>query len=71
MPTKKTTSTSTAKVVSTSLDITVYETMTRCAELNGYTKIADFVKDAVLDKCMNTAAAMTSICRDHYSMKAE
>jgi hypothetical protein len=49
------------KIASANLEIVVYETMLRCAELNGYTNISHFVKDAILDKCMVTTAAMTSI----------
>lgn len=43
------------------VDVTVYETAIRCAELMGYESISAFTKDAVLEKIKRTAMAMSSI----------
>jgi hypothetical protein len=62
--------TTTRKVASAQLSTTCYETMLRCAELNGYECISDFVKDAILAKCESTAYAMIGIMKDNKSQVA-
>ena len=55
------------KNLTSTVDLTVFETAIRCAELNGYTTVSAFVRDAVLDKIKSTAAAMSSIANERYS----
>ncbi len=50
-----------AKNLTACVDVSVYETAIRCAELQGYETISSFVKDAILEKVKRTAVAMTSI----------
>ena len=50
------------------VDITIYETAIRCAELNGYTNVSAFVKDAILDKVKSTATSMLCIADERRSM---
>ena len=57
------------KNMTAAVDLTVYETAIRCAELNGYETVSSFVKDAVLDKIKATAMAMSSIAEARYSMR--
>ena len=58
---------SSREVASTALNETVYETMIRCAELNGYETVASFVKDAILDKISMIASAMKMIANENRS----
>ena len=51
-------------VASTRLDAVLYDSMTRCAELNGYSSVSSFIHDAVIDKCSSTGYAMISLCND-------
>ena len=37
------------KNLTASVDLTVYETALRVAELNGYTSVSAFARDAILD----------------------
>ena len=57
------------KNMTAAVDLTVYETALRCAELNGYETVSSFVKDAVLDKIKATASAMSSIAEARYSLR--
>ena len=50
-----------AKNLTACVDLSVYETSIRCADLMGYETISSFVKDAILEKVKRTAVAMTSI----------
>ena len=56
------------KNVSAAMPVTIYETAIRCAELQGYETVSAFVRDAVLDKVKATAAAMSSIANEHYTI---
>ncbi len=51
-------------VTSTRLDAVLYDSMIRCAELNGYSSVSSFIHDAVIDKCSSTGYAMISLCND-------
>ena len=51
-------------VASTRLDGVLYESMIRCAELNGYSSVSAFLHDAVIDKCSSVGYAMISLCND-------
>lgn len=57
------------KNLTASVDLTIYETAIRCAELNGYNSVSGFVKDALLDKIKATAASMTMIAEERYSVR--
>ena len=68
MPTKiETFQKSKNRVISAGINAVVYETMIRCAELNGYETVSAFVKDAVLEKIQSTASAMRAIAEEHKS----
>jgi len=54
------------KNLTASVDLTVYETALRVAELNGYTSVSAFARDAILDKIKSTASAMTMTCNERY-----
>ena len=56
------------KNMTAAVDITIYETAIRCAELNGYTNVSAFVKDAILDKVKSTATSMLCIADERRSM---
>ena len=56
------------KNVSAAMPVTIYETAIRCAELQGYETVSAFVRDAVLDKVKATAAAMSAIANEHYTI---
>jgi hypothetical protein len=56
-----------SRIASASLSTTCHETMLRCAELQGYENISDFVRDAILSKCEETAYAMLGIMKDSKS----
>jgi SUMO ligase MMS21 Smc5/6 complex component len=58
------------KIASAQLNNTVFESMLRCAELNGYETVSDFVRDAILEKCENTAYAMAAIMKQNKSSVA-
>lgn len=51
------------------VELTIYETALRVAELQGYETVSSFVKDAILDRIKLTASAMSSIASDNYTMK--
>ena len=57
------------KNLTASVDLTIYETAIRCAELNGYQSVSSFVKDDLLDKIKSTAAAMSSVAEARYSIR--
>ena len=50
------------------MPMTIYETAIRCAELQGYESVSAFVRDAVLDKVKATAAAMSAIANEYYTI---
>ena len=51
-------------VASTRLDTVLYDSMIRCAELNGYSSVSSFLHDAVIDKCSSVGYALISLCND-------
>jgi hypothetical protein len=59
-----------SRIASAQLTTTCHETMLRCAELQGYENISDFVRDAILSKCEETAYAMLGIMKDNKSSVA-
>lgn len=59
-----------SKIASAALPIAVFETMIRCAELQGYESVSDFVKDSILAKCEDTAYQMIGVVKDNKAMVA-
>jgi hypothetical protein len=57
------------KNLTASVDLTIYETAIRCAELNGYKSMSSFMKDCLLDKIKSTASAMSCIAEERYSVR--
>lgn len=55
------------KTVSARLDMPMYESMIRAAELLGYTSVNKFLTDAIAREVSNVGAAMTSIAQDNMS----
>ncbi len=51
-------------IASTQLPVAVFDSMTRMAELEGYDSVSSFVRDAIIEKCQATAAAMQVILRE-------
>lgn len=45
-------------IASTQLPVAVFDSMTRCAELEGYDSVSSFLRDAIIEKCQTTVAAM-------------
>ena len=45
-------------IASTQLPTAVFDSMTRCAELEGYNSVSSFLRDAIIEKCQATTAAM-------------
>lgn len=52
-------------IASTRLDPVIWDSMIKCAELNGYETVSAFVRDCVLEKMSSTAYAMISICKEN------
>ena len=51
-------------VASTRLDTVLYDSMIRCAELNGYSSVSSFLHDAVIEKCSSVGYSLISLCND-------
>ena len=56
-------------VMSSSVPNTIYECAVRCAELNGYETMSQFVRDAIIEKVQASAIAMNMACMEYKSAK--